>query len=159
MATRNPLVLISGQLQELPSSDSISRSGSLITTTGEVDVSLSTTPIVGQVLTATSSNSAIWQTPGGSGGTQVLSVQIDLGSNPKSSGSFTISGLFVVGKVLIITQALGPYASKGSIADEIEMDQLTIAGYVVNTSTANCVWASGRNLVCGFYQFNYWQSI
>ena len=86
----------------------------------------------------------------------INSVQQNLGTVPKSNGNFTIPGTgFTPGKQVWVSQGLGPYTGKGSIADEIEMDQIMASGYVTNSTTIQVNWGSGLNLVMGYYQFNY----
>ena len=134
----------------------------LTTATTVVSVAGATAPSAGQVLTATGPASATWQTPtgGGGGGSSIIvsSQQVLVSSVPVNSGNFQITDIFVVGKTLILSVGVGPYTGKGSIPDEIEMDQITVVGYVLNATTAQCYWTSDRNLVLGYYQFNYWQS-
>lgn len=70
MATRRPIVAISGQLQELPVGDDVPASGitnALKSATTTVDVSAAAAPTAGQVMTATSSTAAGWATPSGGG--------------------------------------------------------------------------------------------
>lgn len=70
MAIQKPLVLIEGDVQQKPSADSLDTSitgsaAALATTTTPVVTSGAVAPTVGQVLTATSSTTASWQTNGG----------------------------------------------------------------------------------------------
>lgn len=130
----------------------------LTSATTTISISGAAAPTAGQALVAISPTSAGWSTVSGGAGTTVNSIQVNLGSNPTSGGSFTISGSgFVVGKSVVITQSCGPYTGKGSIPDEVSMDQLTVSAYVVNSTTINAYWGSGSKVV-GYYEFDYWQS-
>lgn len=92
---------------------------------------------------------------GSSGGASFITTEIDLGTKPKSNGSFTItsSGL-TTGKVVLINQAALAYTGKGTYTDEIEMDQITVSGNVVDATTINCNWGC-NTLVAGNVKFNY----
>lgn len=90
------------------------------------------------------------------GSVSVFTVEKDLGTPAKTSGSFQITGLsgLTPGKQVIISQAAGPYTGKGNLADEAEMDSVTVSGYVLNSTTIQCYWNS-RYLVGGNFKFNY----
>jgi hypothetical protein len=82
-----------------------------------------------------------------------------MGVKPIIGGIFNITGTgFVVGKAVMISQASGPYTGKGTYRDEIEMDQITVAGTVINTTTIQCNWGSDGSYIKGFLGFNYWIS-
>jgi hypothetical protein len=90
-----------------------------------------------------------------SGGSTIDTVEVDLGSEPVPNGEFTITGAgFTVGKPVIITQAPGAYTGKGSYPDEIELDQLTVAAYIFDSTTIKCNWGSNTR-VRGNVKFNY----
>lgn len=90
-----------------------------------------------------------------SSGSTVITTEVSLGSKPISSGTFNIAGSgFTVGKNIMINQAPGPYTGKGTYTDEIEMDQISVAGYIVNSSTIKCNWGC-NTLVKGNVKFNY----
>ena len=132
------------------------KANSLNTSSLPVDISSAAPPTIGQMLTATSPTTASWQN------TMMMvvkSAHINLGINPITSGNFQITGTgFVMGKGVVVTQSCGPYINKGSIPDEVEMDQITISSYVLNPTTIQCYWGSGLNYVSGYYKFDYWQS-
>jgi hypothetical protein len=132
------------------------KANSLTTTSFPVDITNSAQPTIGQMLTATSPTTASWQN------TMMMvvkSAHINLGINPITSGNFQITGTgFIMGKGVVVTQSCGPYINKGSIPDEVEMDQITVSSYVLNPTTIQCYWGSGLNYVSGYYKFDYWQS-
>lgn len=89
------------------------------------------------------------------GGSVITTTEINLGTKPTTNGSFTISGTGMTpGKPVAITQAAESYTGKGTFRDEIEMDQLTAAGYVENATTIRCHWGS-NTLVAGNFKFNH----
>lgn len=106
-------------------------------------------------------NGSSWQPPasgGSSSGVTISSVNIDLGSKPVASGNFTITGSgFIVGKTVIITQSSGPATNAGTIPDAVELDQIQVTGYVLNSTTIQCYWGS-VTYIAGYYKFDYWQS-
>ena len=84
-------------------------------------------------------------------------IMVDLGAHPKCAGTFNITGVGLpIGKLVEINQTQGPYTGKGTKLDEIDMDQLIISGKVINSTTIQCNWGSGENLVRGFFEFGYW---
>lgn len=91
---------------------------------------------------------------GAGSGSVVTTVEVNLGAKPVPNGSFTIAGSFTVGKPVMITQAPGPYTGKGTLTDEIEMDQVNVTGYVLNGTTIKCNWGSNTRLY-GNVKFNY----
>lgn len=88
-------------------------------------------------------------------GSAVTNVEVSLGTMPVSNGSFTIttSGL-TVGKFVMITQDGGPYTGKGTYRDEIEMDQVSVSGFISNATTILCNWGCWTK-VYGNMKFNY----
>lgn len=82
-------------------------------------------------------------------------VEVNLGTVPRRSGHFdiTTSGL-TVGQNVIIEQINGPYTGKGTLADEAEMDQLTLTGQAVSTTVIRCYWVSPTP-VRGNFKFAY----
>lgn len=95
-------------------------------------------------------------TGGGGGGSPVITtVEVSLGSVPRRAGRFTISGIgLTVDKPVMIQQANGPYTSKGTRADEAEMDQVTASGKVLDATTIECFWTSPTR-VKGNFKFDY----
>ena len=88
-------------------------------------------------------------------GLNLITTEINIGTIPKRSGKFNItsSGL-TIGKMVNVYQAVGPYTSKGTLADETEMDILTITGKVTSATNIVCYWNSAT-FVKGNYKFNY----
>lgn len=91
-----------------------------------------------------------------SGGLSVATVEVDLGTPGKRSGSFQITGLsgLTPGAPVVIQKAAGPYTGKGTCADEAEMDLITATGKVVTASVIEVYWQS-KHLVRGNIKFNY----
>ena len=91
-----------------------------------------------------------------SGGLSLTEVEVDLGSTPRTSGSFQITGLsgLPVDEPVLIRQGLGPYTGKGTLADEFEMDTLNVAGKVASASAIQCYWTTD-SLVRGNFKFLY----
>lgn len=89
------------------------------------------------------------------GGSTWTNVEKDLGTTARS-GKFTISGLsgLTIGKPVIIQQAVGPYTGKGTLADEAEMDEVSVSGSVTATDTITAYWKS-QTFVKGNHKFNY----
>lgn len=83
-------------------------------------------------------------------------TEIDFGIVAKKSGSFDITGLvdLFATRTIIVTQTAGPYTGKGTLADEAEMDQVTVTTYPLNTTTARCYWV-GSGMMAGKIKFNY----
>jgi hypothetical protein len=80
----------------------------------------------------------------------------ELVSGPQYTGNFTISGTgLTAGKVVSIQQAAGPYTNKGDRADEAEMDQVHVTGYVLNSTTIQAYWSSDKSPMAGNVKFNY----
>lgn len=91
----------------------------------------------------------------GGAGVTLTTVEVNVGSVPKSGGTFTIAGAaLTVGKPVLINQAVGPYTGKGTLADEAEMDQVNVAASVTDAATITAYWSSARR-VKGNFKFNY----
>jgi hypothetical protein len=98
-----------------------------------------------------------WAAPSGGGGaTTLTTVEKNLGSNPRRSGRFTITGLsgLTIGKPVSISQAVAPYTNKGTRADEAEMDGLIVNAVVTAVDTITAYWNSATR-VRGNFKFNY----
>lgn len=82
-------------------------------------------------------------------------TEVNLGSVPSLSGSFTINGSgFTPEKVVTIQQAPGPYTNKGTLADEAEMDGVTVSAYCEDSSTIRAYWVASGPVV-GNMKFSY----
>ncbi len=91
----------------------------------------------------------------GGAGLTLSTVEIDLGATARRSGYFTITGSgLTTSKPVAINKAVGPYTGKGSLADEAEMDAMTVSASVVNATTIKGYWASPTH-VRGNHKFNY----
>lgn len=94
--------------------------------------------------------------PGASG--LLTTVEVDLGSYPRSNGKFYITSAgLTIGKPVLIQQASGSYTGKGTRTDEAEMDGLTVTGKVTSASSIECFWSS-RNRVRKNFKFDYFVS-
>lgn len=79
-------------------------------------------------------------------------IDIDFGATPRTSGTFTF-GAPAPGRI-IVQQASGPYRGKGTLADEAEMDSVSVTASLENSRTVRCYWkASGP--VVGFFRFTW----
>lgn len=82
-------------------------------------------------------------------------ADVDLGDTA-SAGRFTISGAgFDLTKRVVILPTPGPYTGKGSMADESEMDAITVVGHVLDASTIECFWHAIPGPVRGHFTFQY----
>lgn len=106
---------------------------------------------VGQVATW---NGSAWvpTTPGGGGGggsPTLATAEVSLGTRAAYSGRFTVTGLsgLTVGKPVMMTQAVGPYTGKGTLADEAEMDQVTVAASVTAADAITGYWRSASPML------------
>lgn len=92
----------------------------------------------------------------GSGVFVVSTEEVDLGSTPRRSGRFDISGLsgLTPGNGVLIQQALGPYTGKGTQADEAEMDRILPVAKAASSSEIQVFWSSST-LVKGNFKFDY----
>lgn len=92
----------------------------------------------------------------GSGGSFTLTtVEVNIGSNPRRSGAFGITGTGLTpGKPVFIQQAVGPYTGKGTLEDEAEMDQVNVTALVEDATNIIAYWTSTYD-VRGNLKFNY----
>lgn len=83
-------------------------------------------------------------------------VEKDLGSTPVLSGHFDITGLagLTINKQVIVQQKAAAYTGKGSLFDEMEMDQIVAGGYVSAADTIRVYWRS-TGPVMGNCKFGY----
>lgn len=79
-------------------------------------------------------------------------VEVNLGSTPRSSGVFEIPWPSRTTRMLV-HQAAGPYTGKGTLADEAEMDAVTVM-VTQNRFRAVCHWKSSGAVV-GNFKFNW----
>lgn len=92
---------------------------------------------------------------GGGSGLTLTTTEVSLGSIPQRSGKFTISGVGLTpGKPVLIAQAVGPYTSKGTLADEASMDQVSVSASVTDAVTITAYWSSPTKVARNF-KFNY----
>lgn len=91
----------------------------------------------------------------GSGGAWTL-VESDLGSTPRTSGSFVIAGLsgLIVGDSVLVAQVAAVYTGKGTVTDEFEMDAIAASGTVTSAATIKVHWTS-VSPVMGNVKFRY----
>jgi hypothetical protein len=124
---------------------------------GAIDLNGAGVGTSGQVLTSGGVGAApTWTTPGGGGATTFTEVEKDLGTVPRLAGKFTITGLsgLTIGKPVIISQAVGPYTGKGTLADESEMDGLIVKAVVTAVDVITAYW-NAMTRVKGNVKFNY----
>lgn len=117
---------------------------------------LSTFLVAGSNITLTYNDGANTLTVAASGAAPTISTaEVDLGSVPRRSGSFSISttGL-TANKPVFVMQGNGPYTGKGTLADEAEMDGLIVSGRATSTTNIDCYWKSST-MVKGNFKFNY----
>lgn len=90
-----------------------------------------------------------------SGSIPMSTTEVNFGTKPVSSGSFNIttSGL-TSGRPVLVTQASGPYTGKGTLADEAEMDSITVRAKTTSTTNIQCYWSS-PTYVSGNIKFDY----
>lgn len=83
-------------------------------------------------------------------------VDVDLGDTPVFEGSFTITdeGIQSDSKVLV-QQAAGPYAGKGTLADEFLMDQLQCSADPGDGSATVYFRVISGGRVRGHFSFHY----
>ena len=67
-----------------------------------------------------------------------------------------LSGL-TANKQVLISQKAAPYTGKGTLYDEIEMDQLIANGYVLDATTVRVYWQANPRTgpVMGNFKFGY----
>lgn len=111
----------------------------------------------GAGVTATNPSAGLLQVDvtSGGGASSITTVEVNLGAIPRLSGTFdiTTTGL-TADKAVIINQANAPYTDKGTLADEAEMDNLTVTGRTTSTTNIQCFWRSDT-FVLGNFKFDY----
>lgn len=80
------------------------------------------------------------------------SVNINFGPTPRTSGVFTIA-MQPNTRIIMLSQAAGPYPGKGTLADEAEMDSVQVMTTVVGRNVT-CHWRSSGAVV-GSFRFNW----
>lgn len=75
---------------------------------------------------------------------------------PGTGGHFDLTGLvgLTAGKNVLVVQTAQPIATKGNARDEIEMDAIELAAYVVDAATIRVYWHA-TGIVVGDYAFGY----
>jgi len=127
------------------------------------NISLASTAVVGQALSLTYDSATLkWYPsliPGAASGSPTLTtVEKDLGPLASRDGSFDITGLsgLVADKQVIVNQSNAVYTGKGTLKDEVEMDQAYASGYVLSATSIRVRWACGRfGVLKGNVKFNY----
>lgn len=94
--------------------------------------------------------------PSGGSSAAFIEVEKDLGSAARTAGQFTITGLsgLTTGKPVNIFQAVAPYTGKGTLADEAEMDNISVKASVTAADTITAYW-NADGYVKGNFKFNY----
>ena len=89
-------------------------------------------------------------------GFAMTTVEKNLGTVPRLSGSFQITGLsgLTPGDHVLIVQAPGPYTGKGTLADE-SSDMVMANGYVLSATVIQVYWQSVKSPMRGNIKFNY----
>lgn len=149
--------------QTLPSASSAknrrftlrNRGAGTVTVVGTINSATNYTLTTGNTVTV-QSNGTDYEIVGTAGETVLTTVEKSLGNVPRTSGKFTITGLsgLTTNKPVSITQAVGPYTGKGTLADEAEMDGVTVSASVTSATTITAYWNSARR-VKGNFKFNY----
>lgn len=90
-----------------------------------------------------------------SGSIPMSTTEVNIGTKPRSSGTFNIttSGL-TSGRPVLVVQASGPYTGKGTLADEAEMDSITVRAKATSTTNIQCYWSS-MTYITGNIKFDY----
>lgn len=99
-----------------------------------------------------------WATPVAAASVIYTQVEKDLGARAKRSGTFDITGLagLTADKQVSMFQAAAAYTGKGTLKDEIEMDQAHVSGRVYDATTIRVYWTCGRfGALKGNVKFNY----
>lgn len=83
-------------------------------------------------------------------------VEVDLGSDWLTSGTFDITGLsgLTPGQYVFIQQTPGPYTGKPD-ADEFELSPILASAYVYDATTIRCYWVAVDGPVSGHFIFMY----
>ena len=82
-------------------------------------------------------------------------VEVDLGTVAKNAGQFTIAGAGMTpARPVLIFKAVGPYTGKGTLADEAEMDLISVTASVTSATEITAYWQSAGP-VSGNVKFNY----
>lgn len=84
------------------------------------------------------------------------SLEVDLGSVSRNSGSFNITGQsgLTPGNPAEVFQLPGPYTGKGTLADEAEMDHVSVAASCLSGSVIQCFW-NATGAIVGNFKFAY----
>lgn len=88
----------------------------------------------------------------------IAQIEVDVTAalgGPARSGRFTIADAsFLVGHQLYVAQGGDPISTKGTLADENDMDALTLRGVVTGAGAATVYWSS-QTYVKGRFPINY----
>lgn len=77
---------------------------------------------------------------------------VNLGSTPATSGTFTLA-MQPGARVMLLSQAAGPYPGKGTLSDEAQMDTVWVST-VTSGRNLICHWTSSGAVV-GAFRFNW----
>lgn len=93
---------------------------------------------------------------GGTSALTLTTVEKDLGSLPRTNGTFDITGLsgLVVNAPVLVIMAAGPYTNKGTLVDEAEMDHISFSAYAFDSTTIRVYWKS-RDYISGNIKVSY----
>jgi hypothetical protein len=139
----------------------------MLTTKGDIAASTGATVerlAVGtdtQVLSAdsTTATGLKWVAAGAGTAFTMTTIEVDLGSIPLYSGTFTFAiAASTVNKPILIQQKVGLYTGKGTLTDESEMDVVQVSARVSDTGTvAEAFWTCSPKCgpVAGNIQFAY----
>lgn len=103
-----------------------------------------TIDFVGAGVTATDTGSKTQVSiSGGGGGASATTIEVDLGSTLVTAGKFTITDAAIgTSSKVLVWQAPGPYTSKGTLADEADMDRIFCVA-VPAAGSATVYWRTG----------------
>jgi hypothetical protein len=92
-----------------------------------------------------------------SGGSVLFDViEVDVGAPARDSGSVTVGGLtgLIVGKPVVMWQALESVTGKGDLSDNAELEGVSASGIVSSATEIAVTWWA-KSPVAGIVKFNY----
>jgi hypothetical protein len=82
-----------------------------------------------------------WNTVGGGGAATATTVEVNLGTTATWRGRFTITDAEITAtKKVLCWQAPGPYTGKGTLADEAEMQPVSVVAVTPASGSATVTW-------------------